>query len=395
MHPYAVVYFFFWCACHIVFGLIWRGTLLTYRFFLWAWASLVYTIPPLEHRKRVVIVGGGFSGTYCAQYLEDHFHVSIIDNKDYFEFTPSVLRTIVEPQHLRKLQVLHTHYLRTSTVIQKEVLRVESDHVVVDDRNINFDYLIINSGSTYQPPFKESRLIGSARGNTLRESYTSIRKARKILVIGGGLVGVELAAEIVSHFPGKEVVLVHSQSTLVSRFPKKAVRYVDQFLRSRGVSVICGERVVGHKGQMFVTDQSREIEVDLAFLCTGIQPNSGFLKDNYSDCITPSGYVRTNDFLQLQGEVIHPNIFVAGDVADVREEKLAQTAEKMAAVVVNNIMCMERGKKPEKYTSPLFRPVLISMGKYHGVFVFGNFAVTGPLPALLKEAVEWKTLMRY
>jgi hypothetical protein len=32
----------------------------------------------------------------------------------------------------------------------------------------------------YQPPFKESRLIGSARGNTLRESYTAIRKAKKI-----------------------------------------------------------------------------------------------------------------------------------------------------------------------------------------------------------------------
>jgi hypothetical protein len=38
---------------------------------------------------------------YCAQYLEDHFHVSIIDNKDYFEFTPSVLRTIVEPHHIQ------------------------------------------------------------------------------------------------------------------------------------------------------------------------------------------------------------------------------------------------------------------------------------------------------
>jgi NADH dehydrogenase FAD-containing subunit len=369
--------------------------LLTYRFFLWSWAALVYTIPPLEYRKRIVIVGGGFAGTYCAQSLEDYFHVTIIDNKDYFEFTPSVLRTIVEPHHLRKLQVLHTHYLRTATVIQKEVLRLENDHVVVDDRDIPFDYLVINSGSTYQPPFKESRLIGSARGNTLRESYTSIRKAKKIMVIGGGLVGVELAAEIVSHFPGKEVILVHSQSTVISRFPKKAVRYVEQFLRDNGVTVLCGERVVGHKGQMFVTDQNKEIEVDLAFLCTGIQPNSGFMKENYSDCITPLGYVRTNDFLQLQGEVIYPNIFVAGDVADVREEKLAQTAEKMAGVVVNNILCMERGKKPEKYTSPLSRPVLISLGKYHGVFVYGNFAVTGPLPALLKEAVEWKTLMRY
>jgi len=375
--------------------LMWRGALLAIRFWLWAWASLVYTIPPLENRKRVVVVGGGFSGTICAQSLEDYFHVTLIDNKDYFEFTPSVLRTIVEPHHVRKLQVLHTHFLRSSTVIQKEVLRVETDHIVLDDRNVHFDYLIINTGSTYQPPFKESRLIGSARGNTLRESYTSIRKAKKILVIGGGLVGVEMAAEIVSHFQGKEVTLINSQSTVISRFPKKAVRYVEDFLKSRGVNIICNERVVGHKNQVFVTDLGRDLQADLAFLCTGIQANSGFMRDNFSDCITPAGYIRTNDFLQLQGDVVYPNIFVAGDVADVKEEKLAQTAEKMAAVVANNIICMERGRKPSKYLSPPYRPVLISLGKYHGVFVLGNFAFTGPLPALLKEAVEWKTLMRY
>lgn len=395
MHPYAILYYAFFLGCHVVFGVFWRCILLTFRFFLWAWGALVYTIPPLENRRRVVIVGGGFSGTFCAQHLEDYFHVTILDNKDYFEFTPSVLRTIVEPQHLRRLQVLHTHYLRTSTVVHKEALRIEPNHVVVDDKNIPFDYLVINSGSTYQPPFKESRLIGSARGNTLRESYTSIRKAKKILVIGGGLVGVELAAEIISHFPKKEVTLVHSQSTVISRFPKKAVKYVEQYLKSHGVNVLCSERVVGHRGNVFVTDQNKELDIDLAFLCTGIQPNSVFLKENYADCITPLGYVKTNDYLQMQGDIVHPNIFVSGDVADVREEKLAQTAEKMAAVVVNNILCMERGKKPIEYKSPLSRPVLISLGKFHGVFVWGNFALTGPLPALLKEAVEWKTLMRY
>lgn len=395
MHPYAILYFIFWCGCHVVFGLIWRGMLLSIRFFEWAWGSLVYTIPPLESRKRVVIIGGGFAGTICAQKLEDFFHVTLIDNKDYFEFTPSVLRTIVEPHHVRKLQVLHTHYLRSSTVIQKEVLRVETDHVVLDDRNVHFDFLVINSGSTYQPPFKESRLIGSARGNTLRESYTSIRKAKKILIIGGGLVGVEMAAEIVSHFQGKEVTLINSQHSVISRFPKKAIHYVEEFLKSRGVTIICNERVVGHKNQVFVTDLGRELGADLAFLCTGIQPNSGFMRDIFPDTITPAGYLRTNDYLQLHGDVIHPNIFVAGDVADVKEEKLAQTAEKMAAVVADNILCMDRGKKPSNYKSPPSRPVLISLGKYHGVFVMGNFSVTGPLPALLKEAVEWKTLMRY
>lgn len=99
---------------------------------------------------------------------------------------------------MRKVQVLHTHYLKSATVVLKEVLKVEPNHVVVDDRTIPYDYLVINTGSTYhlcffgylivyvfdtiryQPPFKESRLIGATRGNTLRESNLTIRKAKKV-----------------------------------------------------------------------------------------------------------------------------------------------------------------------------------------------------------------------
>jgi len=358
-------------------------------------AVVLYSIPPLEERKSVVVVGGGFAGSYVAQSLEDYFHVTLIDTKDYFEFTPSVLRTIVEPTHIKKLQVIHNHYLKSATVILKEVLGIQGDCVVLDDQSVPFDYLVINSGSAYNQPFKETKLIGSARASTLRESNYTIRKVSKILIIGGGLVGVELAAEIASHFPSKEVILVHSHATLIERFPKKAIRYVTGFLRDRGVKIILNERVIGHHGQTFVTSQGTQVVGEVAFLCTGIKPNSAFLKDQFKEAIAESGYIRVTDHLQLASNIIYPNIFVAGDVVDTKEEKLAQGAELMANLVVHNIFCMERGRVMKKYSSPFTRPVLISLGKFHGVFVYGKWAVCGPLPALLKEAVEWKTLVRY
>jgi NADH dehydrogenase FAD-containing subunit len=373
----------------------WKLGLFILKLWTWFYRTAFYPIPPLEERKKVVVVGGGFAGTGVAQNLEPYFHVTLIDTKDYFEFTPSVLRTIVEPTHIKRLQVMHNHYLRSATVIQKEVLRVEFDRVVLDDRTVPYDYLVINSGSTYNPPFKETKLIGSTRGSTMRESNYTLRKAKKVLVIGGGLVGVELAAEIAVHFPKKEVTLVHSQSTLMNRFPKKAIKYVTDFLKDRGVRIVYNERVVGHRAQTFITDQGVEIPADIGFLCTGITPNSGFLKETFPDAIAGNGYVCTNEYLQLSGTVIYPNIFVAGDVLDVKEEKMAQGAEYMAKLVSDNIFYMDKGKAPNKYTSPLARPVVISLGKYHGVFVFGSFVITGPLPALLKEAIEWKTLVRY
>jgi len=373
----------------------WKFGLFVIRLVTWLYTLLLYKIPPIEERKRVVVVGGGFAGTGVAQNLEHYFHVTLIDTKDYFEFTPSVLRTIVEPTHIKKLQVMHNHYLRSATVIQKEALRIEPNRVILDDRAVPYDYLVINSGSTYNPPFKETKLIGSARGSTLRESNYTVRKAKTILIIGGGLVGVELAAEIAVHFPKKEVTLVQSQSTLINRFPKRAIKYVTDFLKDKGVKIIYNERVIGHRLQTFITDQGTEIPADLGFLCTGIVPNSTFLKESFPDTIAGSGYVCVNEYLQLTGDVVHPNIFVAGDVLDVREEKLAQGAEKMAKLVSNNIFYMDRGQRPQKYISPFSRPVIISLGKYHGVIVYAGYTLTGPLPALLKEAVEWKTLVRY
>jgi len=302
----------------------------------------------------------------------------------------------VEPTHIKNIQVMHNHYLKSATVLQKEVQHIEKDRVILDDRAIEFDYLVISSGSTYNPPFKESKLVGSSRGSTLRESNYTLRKARKVLIIGGGIVGVEMAAEIATHFPQKEVTLVHSQATLVSRFPKKAIRYITDYLEAKGVKIFYNERVIGHRLQTFITDQGTEIAADLGYLCTGIAPNSAFLKQSFSDTVAGSGYVCVNDFLQLSGQnTSHHNIFVIGDVVDVREEKLAQGAETMAKLVSNNIFYMDKGITPKRYTSPLSRPILISLGKYHGVFVFGEFCVSGPFPALLKEAVEWKTLVRY
>jgi len=189
--------------------------------------------------------------------------------------------------------------------------------------------------------------------------------------------------------------LVHSQATLISRFPKKAIKYVTDFLRSSGVKIIFNERVVTHRQQTFLTDQGTEIEADIGFLCTGIAPNSSFLRSDFGDCIAGSGYLCTNDYLQLAGTVIYPNIFVAGDVVDVHEEKMAQGAEAMASIVSNNILSLSRGKRPTKFRTPGSRPVIISLGKYHAVFVYYGYTVTGPLPALLKEAVEWKSLVKY
>ncbi|EGC35274.1 hypothetical protein DICPUDRAFT_33638 [Dictyostelium purpureum] len=389
-----IIFFVAHYAMSIVFGLYKIFlTIIKYKNIIY---SALFNKIPIEDRKKVVIIGGGFSGSIVAQKLENDYQVTLIDTKDFFEFTPSILRTIVEPTHVRRIQVLHSHYLKHTNVVQKEVLGVQRNEVVLDDRTVEFDYLVINSGSSYNSPFKESSVVSSARANTLRENYYHIRKLKKILIIGGGIVGVELAAEIVDHFRGKEVTIVHSQSRLMNRFPKKAIRYTEEFLQSRGVRLIYNERVMEHRGNVFITDQGSEIEADQAFLCTGIIPNSGFIKNSYPDAISEFGYIKANDQLQMSGLTYYRNIFVSGDVLHVREEKLAQTAECTASIVVNNINAIEhRAENKMQSYKPFSKPVLISLGKYSAIFVYKDWALTGFIPAILKIAVEFKTMVRY
>src|SRR3989338_3462411 len=109
--------------------------------------------------KRVVVLGGGFAGSKIAKKLEKDFDVILIDTKDYFEFTPGILRTIVEPKHIKKIQVLHSHYLHKTNVIVGEVKNIGKDFVKIKRRKISFDYLIICAGSSYNLPIKEQKVV--------------------------------------------------------------------------------------------------------------------------------------------------------------------------------------------------------------------------------------------
>merc|ERR1719482_2120965 len=53
--------------------------------------------------RRVLVIGGGFAGLCVARDLADHFHVTLIDAKEFFEYTPGILRAYVKPKHLDAL----------------------------------------------------------------------------------------------------------------------------------------------------------------------------------------------------------------------------------------------------------------------------------------------------
>lgn len=341
--------------------------------------------------KKIVVIGGGFAGTTVVRRLEMDFDVTFIDSKDYFEFTPGILRTIVEPEHMRKIQILHNHYLHRAKFIMGHVSEIGKDFVLIKRKKISFDYLIICSGSKYLNPIKRPDFVVVTRAKELREYNHKLSIAKDVLIIGGGLVGVELAGEICTFYPDKKLTIVHAREKIMERNHQKAIDYAEKFLRKKNINIIYSERVISSKNKVYLTDNGTSIKTDLVFLCTGIEPNFELLEKNFSNLLNERHQVKVNNFIQILG---CENVFAPGDLNDLPVEKTAQNAEIQANIVVDNIYAMENNKPLKEYTSKK-TPLVISLGKWKGIFASDKLIMTGIVPGIIKRFIEWKEMRKF
>ena len=341
-------------------------------------------------KKRVVVIGGGFAGSYVAQKLQRDFSVTLIDSKNYFEYTPGILRTIVEPKHWKRIRVLHRKYLPNATIILGVVLSMNEQEVQVGEKRVPFDYLVICSGSSYNLPIKEQHAVLPVRARHLIQAHEKLVRAKNVLIIGGGLVGVELAAEIATHYSDKKISLIHPHQFLIERNQLRSQIYAAKFLKNHGVNILYRDRVIRSEHGTFVTEQGRRLHPDLAFLCTGITPNFSFLEGNFAHVLNECHQICVNEYLQVMG---FSTIFSAGDITDVSVEKTAQNAEKQAKIVVANICALEHGRVLKRYGA-VRTPQVINLGKWDGIFEIGKHVIIGLLPAFLKTVIERRELWR-
>eukprot|EP01117_Protostelium_nocturnum_P004805 TRINITY_DN1744_c0_g1_i1.p1 TRINITY_DN1744_c0_g1~~TRINITY_DN1744_c0_g1_i1.p1 ORF type:complete len:424 (+),score=136.04 TRINITY_DN1744_c0_g1_i1:100-1371(+) len=359
-------------------------------------------------KKRLIVLGGGYAGTLIAMKLENEFEVTLIDDKEYFEFTPSKLRALVFPSQTRRMRSNYSDFLPRSIIIKERISSVSEGCVRAGGREFPFDYLVVSTGSRYSDP--QSIPISSASGSnsegieskspliSTREKdihlqHSSLKGSEGVLIIGGGTVGVELAGEIAHFFPTKKITLVHSESHLIQRSPPRAINYTHKFMKNNGIELILNDRVVSRdENGSFYTKSGVQIRSQLAFLATGNLPNSEFLRGgHYSSALDSKGFVKVNQHLQIPGTI---NVFVAGDVASIQEEKLCQTAGDHAQLIASNIRALEKGKKLQSY-HPKPCPMLISLGKFDGILTYRGFSMTGFVPAAMKEFVEWKEMAQF
>ena len=82
------------------------------------------------------------------------------------------------------------------------------------ERAIEYDYLLLGSGSSYAAPIKPAPATATLAGRRaeLDAQHVQLRAARTVLIVGGGLVGVELAGELLHFCPWLHRVTVTDMS---------------------------------------------------------------------------------------------------------------------------------------------------------------------------------------
>ncbi|CAI5743020.1 unnamed protein product [Peronospora destructor] len=317
---------------------------------------------------RIVIIGGGAAGINTLQALARHLKAS--DNTEIVLLEKNSYFYHVAPP-CKFARIIRGVATRIS-VGPNEV----SYHAIdIDDKKkggleqLSFDYLVLATGSIYSVPIKPGThdYTRLAMKTKLQEVRHHIEQAEKIVVIGGGAVGCEVAAEIKFEYPNKSVTIVDGNEKLVSGNNLR--------LENHGVKVILGERLTEHlNGNSFEkcllhTDKGTEIESDIQLLRGGFSPVATLVQEMDASLVTERGTVKVNNQLQLEDEK-YGHLFALGDMCNHSAPKMAFIAGKQGKFLANELAAVIHKKQP-RFTNPFEVPAvaatILSLGPSGGV----------------------------
>jgi apoptosis-inducing factor 2 len=270
----------------------------------------------------------------------------------------------VYPSHEHKAfipycQLLHNNQLDAnahqhpshceSRVIQARAVRITNGHIDLDrpvkgfGTRVPYNYLVYALGAKL-PGFL-SNVIDSDKGAStkwIQSLQGKITTAEKIVVVGGGALGIQYASDIKERFPEKSVKLIHSRETFLPLYDSKMHDLIHDRLARLGVEMYFNDRVTSSltatEGEHTVTTSSgHSFPCDLQLNCTGLQYNSSLLAS-----LSPQSLNLKNNCLHVLptmqlADARHENVFVIGDVADTSALKNAVSGWFQAEVVARNI----------------------------------------------------------
>ncbi|MEN1966729.1 FAD-dependent oxidoreductase [Lentibacillus sp. N15] len=347
--------------------------------------------------KRLVILGGGYGGVKVVAgllnyQLSEDIDITVVDRNPYqsmkTEFYSIAAGTSAD-KDLRinfpddeRVRYVFGEITEINTKNQEITLQGKSEHVPYDYLVVALgcedNYHGIDGAQTYTESvqtFQGARHTGTAVGN--------LKAYGKVAIVGAGLSGIEVAAEIRESRPDLNIRLLDRGSTVLKAFNSRIQEYVESWFIENQVEVLHHANVeyvekdgVCNNGVCFVND--------VTIWTAGVQPHHlarklPFAKD-------PQDKIIVNDYFQVPEST---NIYVVGDCAASEHSPSGQLAMQQGEQIAEVLLAVLHDKEPKKPKEIKLKGTLGSLGKSDG---FGNMfqqPFTGLVPRIAKSGVLW------
>lgn len=273
-------------------------------------------------RKTVVVVGGGYAGYAVAKALDASLDVTLVEPRDAFVHNVAALRALVEPEWLERIFLPYERLLENGRVVRARAVEVDDGRILLDSgEELHPDAIVLATGSTYPFPAKTGTDETEDAVERYRAAHDQLEPAERVLIVGAGPTGLELAGEIGHRWPEKAITVVEAApDVLTGPYDQELRDEVRRQLEERGVTLVLGEALEAEPGSPPVTlgpiavstVAGTAIDADIWFRAYGLAPVSDYLTGELASARRPDGALEVAPTLQVKG---HPTVFAVGDVA--------------------------------------------------------------------------------
>jgi dihydrolipoamide dehydrogenase len=187
---------------------------------------------------------------------------------------------------------------------------VSPTKVAVGDEVYEGAHVVLASGS--QPRTLPGLEIDGYRVISSDDALTLDRVPRSVVILGGGVIGVEFASVWRSF--GAEVTIVEMLPHLVPTEEESSSRYLERAFRKRGISFELGARFEGVKdsgdGVTVSLEGGKTLDADLLLVAVGRGPVSAGLGYEEAGVVTERGFVVVDEYCRTSV----PTISAVGDL---------------------------------------------------------------------------------
>jgi NADPH-dependent 2,4-dienoyl-CoA reductase/sulfur reductase-like enzyme/rhodanese-related sulfurtransferase len=321
----------------------------------------------MEKHDNIVIIGGTACGPKAgarARRCDPQARITIVEQEENLSVATCGLPYYVsgvidsqselvrrEPDFFRDVMNINVLTRTRAVAIDRKAHRVDILDLGTNQLStIEYDKLVLATGSIPKVPDLKGRhlkgiftlsKIGDA--HTIR-SLVSPHEIKKAIIVGAGLVGLEMAEAFASQ--GLQVTLVEALGwVLPALLDFEVATNIERHLREKGMKLLLRQQVIGFEddenGQVRkVITKNGELETNLVLLALGVRPNTKLAQDAGLS-IGSTGGISVNHYLQTSD----PDIYAGGDCVEnvnrVTKQKmlapLGSTANKHGRVIGTNV----------------------------------------------------------